>query len=215
MKLTKATLKQLIQEELETALKEGAVSPATADERAAAEDYADAISARKIAQERGDVKGLKAAEDLGGGKAAQRYRGSNELGPISRAIVQADSPITQRNFPPVGHGPWPGDPLQRGSFMPDVYRPGREYGELTGQEKIAGGGEATARPDPGFDVENIPDWLTKDIAARNLQEIIRQELKAVLAETLSAEKQAKLDKLKKKKNKSKEEKEEEKSLKHQ
>ena len=53
------------------------------------------------------------------------------------------------------------------------------------------------------------------LAKRQLQRIIQQELKAVLAETLSAEKQAKLKKLKKKKNKSKEEKEEEKSLKHQ
>jgi len=42
-----------------------------------------------------------------------------------------------------------------------------------------------------------------------------QELQAVLAETLSAEKQAKLDNLKKKKNKSKEEEQEEKSLQHQ
>ena len=48
-----------------------------------------------------------------------------------------------------------------------------------------------------------------------LKQLIQQELKAVLAETLSAEKQAKLKKLKKKKNKSKEDKEEEKSLQHQ
>ena len=39
-----------------------------------------------------------------------------------------------------------------------------------------------------------------------LKQLIQEELQAVLAETLSAEKQAKLKKLKKKKNKSKEEK---------
>jgi|ETNvirnome_2_130_1030620.scaffolds.fasta_scaffold173517_1 hypothetical protein len=48
-----------------------------------------------------------------------------------------------------------------------------------------------------------------------LKQLIQEELQAVLAETLSAEKQAKLDNLKKKKNKSKEEEQEEKSLQHQ
>lgn len=48
-----------------------------------------------------------------------------------------------------------------------------------------------------------------------LKQLIQEELQAVLAETLSAEKQAKLDKLKDKKNKSKEEEQEEKELEHQ
>jgi len=69
------------------------------------------------------------------------------------------------------------------------------------------------RPAPPGGWSSIP--RLGESQQQNLQKIIQQELQTVLAETLSAEKQAKLKKLKKKKNKSKEEKEEEKSLKHQ
>jgi hypothetical protein len=62
---------------------------------------------------------------------------------------------------------------------------------------------------------SIKERFFMKLTKAKLQQIIQEELQAVLAETLSAEKQAKLDKLKKKKNKSKEDKEKEKSLKHQ
>jgi len=106
-------------------------------------------------------KTQKAAEKMGGGKA---HIGTD---PISghKSIYQRDAPS-----PRLGMQHHPGE---------------RQAGTLSSQEKIAGGGEATARPDPGFDVENLPDWLTKDIAARNLQENTQRHI-AQLEERLRA-----------------------------
>jgi len=200
MKLKKSQLNQIIQEELTKMLNEQDWRQPIAGH----EPHSMSHTAAWLAQHAADLKGRLAAEyDLGGGEAtfvpletrthlgadvdarnAQRradliaqLQGEDvpirwptprsEPHPERRKIlVQADSPSAQARFSP--------------------YR--SEFRDLSTQEKIAGGTEATARPRAQFSPEELaavgvtPDEWAAAGMRENLQRVIQEELEAIINE---------------------------------